>query len=180
MKSLIKSTLFATLTVFITLGQLSHAQDNDNNDNKENTDVQSNRMKRFWQASLPGGHYMVALDRISAISKHSYLVKSLIVHEVNIQVNGSGLVRFYTFEMTGENSEANLAKNLIDRGKNLVEQGGRRAGIDTNTTVEKEYAVTTHNHTIEYRLFDNADLNQLYSSLRKAWIDGRGRTFTVN
>jgi hypothetical protein len=176
MKSLIKSAIFTTLASFLVLGQLSNAQEVED---KDNTDV-PNKIKRFWQASLPGGHYMVALDRISAISKHSYMVKSLVVHEVNIQVNGSGLVRFYAFEMTGENTEANLAKNLIERGKNLVEQGGRRAGVDTNTTVEKEYAVTTHSQTIEYRLFDNGDLNQLYGSLRKAWIDGRGRTFTVN
>ena len=26
---------------------------------------------RFWQASLRGGNYMVAIDRISSISRHS-------------------------------------------------------------------------------------------------------------
>ena len=176
MKSLIKSTLFTALASFLVLGQLSHAQDKNK---KDNTDV-TNKIKRFWEASLPGGDYMVALDRISAISKHSYIVnKTLVVHEVNVQVSGSGFVRFYTFEAVGENSESNLAKNLIERGKNLAEQGGRRAGVDTNTTVEKEYPVTTHAHTIEYRLFDNGDLNQLYGSLKKAWRDNRGRKFSV-
>ncbi|MFT5904580.1 MAG: hypothetical protein ACI9E1_000165 [Cryomorphaceae bacterium] len=175
MKSLIKSTLFTALASFIVLGQFSHAQE----ENKKNTDVTTSN-KRFWEASLAGGEYMVALDRISAISKHSYIVnKSLVVHEVNVQTSGSGFVRFYSFEAVGENSESNLAKNLIERGKNLAETGGRRAGVDTNTTVEKEYPVTTHAHTIEYRLFDSGDLNQLYSSLKRAWRDNRGRKFSV-
>ena len=98
---------------------------------------------------------------------------------LNVQTSGSGLVRFYTFEVPGESSEANIAKNLIDRGKSIVEQGGRRAGVDTNTTVEKEYPVTTHAHTIEYRLFDKGDLDQLYSSLKRSWRENRGRKFTV-
>ncbi len=175
MKSIIQSTLFTIIASFIVLGQFSHAQ----NKKKDNTDVTTSA-KRFWEADLPGGNYMVALDRISAVSKHSYIVsKSLVVHEVNVQTSGSGLVRFYTFEVPGESSEANIAKNLIDRGKSIVEQGGRRAGVDTNTTVEKEYPVTTHAHTIEYRLFDKGDLDQLYSSLKRSWRENRGRKFTV-
>jgi hypothetical protein len=176
MKSLIKSTLFPVLTSLLVLCQISHAQDNER---KDNTDVTTSS-KRFWEASLPGGNYMVALDRISAVSKHSYIVnKSLVVHEVNIQTSGAGLVRFYTFEAVGENSESNMAKNLIARGKNLAKQGGRRTGVDTNTTVEKEYPLTTHAKTIEYRLFDNGDLNQLYGSLKRAWRENRGRKFSV-
>lgn len=178
MKSPVKSTLFTALVAFLVLGQLSHAQETER-ERQENTDVTTNT-KRFWEASLPGGDYMVALDRISAISQHSYIVsKSLVVHEVNIQVVGTGLVRFYTFDVPGETSEANLAKNLINRGKNLVEQGGRRAGVDTNTTVEKEYPITTHAQTIEYKLFDKGDLNQLYGSIKRAWRENRGRKFTV-
>ncbi len=176
MKSLIKPALFTALASFLVLGQVSHAQDKDK---KENTDVTTSS-KRFWEANLPGGNYMVALDRISAVSKHSYIVsKSLVVHEVNVQTSGSGFVRFYAFDVPGENSEANVAKNLIERGKGIIELGGKRAGIDTNTTVEKEYPVTTHAHTIEYRLFDNGDLNQLYSSLKRAWRENRGRKFSV-
>ena len=175
MKLLIKSTLLTAITSFIVLGQISYAQE----ENKKNTDVTTST-KRFWEANLPGGNYMVALDRISAISKHSYIVnKSLVVYEVNVQTSGSGLVRFYTFEAVGENSESNLAKNLIQRGKELAKRGGNRAGVDTETTVEKEYPITTHAHTIEYRLFDNGDLNQLYGSLKRAWRENRGRKFSV-
>ncbi len=184
MTSHIKSILFSALASLIILSQFASAQDdnnnNNNNDNQEKNDV-SNSNRRFWEANLPGGSYMVALDRISAISKHSYIVsKSLIVHEVNIQTSGAGLVRFYAFEAVGENTEANIARNLVDRGKNIIEQGGRRAGVDTNAAVEKEYPLTTHAQTIEYRLFDNADLDQLYGSVKRSWEEGRGRKFTVN
>jgi hypothetical protein len=189
MTTQIKSIFFTAIASFLVLAQLSYAQENNNNNgnnnngnnnNQENVDV-TNNQKRFWEANLPGGSYMVALDRISAISKHSYIVsKSLIVYEVNIQTQGSGLVRFYAFEAVGENSETNLAKNLIDRGKSIVEQGGRRAGVDTNAAVEKEYPLTTHAQTIEFRLFDNADLDQLYGSIKRSWEEGRGRKFTIN
>lgn len=181
MKTIIKSILLGAVANVFLIGQLSHAQGrNNNNNNQANRDV-TTKNKRFWEASVPGGNYMVALDRISAVSKHSYIVsKSLIVHEVNIQTTGAGLVRFYAFDAVGAKSDANMAKNLISRGKELIEQGGSRAGIDTNTTVEKEYPLTTHTHTIEYRLFDEDDLNGLYNSIRRAWREGRGRKFTIN
>ena len=175
MKSLIKSVLLTAFTSVLMLSQLSNAQ----NKKKDNTDVTTSATK-FWEADIPGGNYMVALDKISSVSIHSYIVsKSMVVHEVNIQTSGSGLVRFYAFEVPGESSEANIAKNLIDRGKEIMEQGGKRVGIDTNTTVEKEYPVTTHAHTIEFRLFDKGDLDQLYSSIKRSWKENRGRKFTV-
>jgi len=174
MKPIIRFTLIATL---LFTGQLIQAQDRD--DDKDNTDVTTSS-KRFWEAAVPGGNYTVALDKISSVSIHSYIVsKSMIVHEVNVQTVGTGLVRFYTFEVPGESSDANIAKNLIDRGKSIMEQGGSRAGIDTNTTVEKEYPITTHAHTIEYRLFDKGDLDQLYNSIKRSWKENRGRKFTI-
>jgi len=56
----------------------------------------SPRANRFWQATLPGGHYMVALDRISSVSRHRYLLDgALIVDEVTIDSLGQALARFY-------------------------------------------------------------------------------------
>lgn len=186
MNTHIKSIFYTAFVSFIILGQLSYAQEENNNNRNRNNNTQedndvSNSNRRFWEANISGGSYMVALDRISAISKHSYIVnKSLVVNEVNIQIQGSGLVRFYTFSAVGENSESNLAKNLVERGKSIIEQGGQRAGVDTNTAVEKEYPLTTHSQTIEYRLFDNGDLDQLYNSVKRSWEENRGRKFTIN
>lgn len=152
------------------------AQDRGNND-RNTTDVNAER--RFWQASLPGGNYMVALDRISSASIHSYVVKGAIVHEVNIVAQGAGLVRFYSIEAVGEDSEANIAKNLLARAKDLADEAGRRSGNDASAIVTKEYPITTHAKTIEYRLFDKSDLNKLYNSLTRAWKENKGRKFSI-
>lgn len=170
-----KKIIIASLLALCTLAPLATAQ---NNNQDENTDVQTRL--RFWEASLPGGNYMVALNRISSLSMHSYVVNgSFIVYEVVIDTDGVALARFYAIEAIGENVQSNIAKNLIDRGKEIIEKGGSRAGVDTNTLVEKTNPATTHAKTIEYRLFSKADLDQLYSSASKAWRDNRGRKFTI-
>ena len=181
----IKSLLLTSIFSFTLLSQIIHAQnnnddnDNDNDNETENTDVTSNA-RAFWEADLPGGNYMVSLTRIASISIHSYLVnQTFMVHEVNIVTRGNGLARFYAFEVPGEGGALNVAKNVVDRGKDLLSRGGGRAGVDPGTTVEKEYPTTTHAGTIEYKLVDKADLDQLYSSVKRAFRENRGRKFTI-
>ncbi len=176
MKPILKSTILPAITGLLILSQSAFAQNRNNN--STNTDVSSSN-KRFWEANLPGGNYMVALDRISAINTHSYYIEGLLVHEVNIQINGAGLVRFYAFEVIGENNKSNIATNITKRAKELINQNGKRVGVDTNTSVHKEYAVTTHSLTVEYRLFDKGDIDGLYNSLKRAWRENRGRSFTI-
>ena len=174
-----KKIIIASLIALTTLAPIVNAQNNNNNNNNtENTDVQTRL--RFWEASLPGGNYMVALNRISSVSMHSYILGgSFIVHEVVIDTDGNALARFYAIEAVGENTESNIAKNLIERGKGIIEKGGSRAGVDTNTLVEKKIDITTHAKTIEYRLFGKDDLNQLLNSAQKAWRENRGRKFSI-
>jgi hypothetical protein len=43
---------------------------------------------RFWQATLSGGHYMVALDRISAVSRHKYLLDGAVIVDDPKKENG--------------------------------------------------------------------------------------------
>ncbi|TAE78725.1 MAG: hypothetical protein EAZ84_00430 [Verrucomicrobia bacterium] len=58
----------------------------------ENQTEESNGPHRFWQASLPGGHYMVAIDRIASISMHQYVLDAqLLVDEVVIDTNGRNI-----------------------------------------------------------------------------------------
>lgn len=174
-----KKIIVASLIALTTCSPIVNAQNNNNNGNStENTDVQTKL--RFWEASLPGGNYMVALNRISSISMHSYILNgSFIIHEVVVDTDGNSLARFYAIEAVGENNESNLAKNLIDRGKQIAETGGSRAGVDTNTLVEKKIDITTHAKTVEYRLFGKSDLDQLLNSAQKAWRENRGRKFSV-
>lgn len=101
------------------------------------------------------------------------------VHEVAIETTGSALTRIYAIEALGENTDSNIAQNLIKRGREIGKQVGDRTGVDINTAVHKEYPVTTHAKTIEYRVVDKADLNQIYKSLSKAWRSNKGRKITI-
>lgn len=136
--------------------------------------------KRFWQASMPGGSYMVALDRIASVSKHEYLLDgNLVVTEVNIDTVGNALVRIYQITPAAEHSNLSGAQRVVERGKDLLDRVGQRTGADLNNVVHKTYPVTTHSKLIEFRVDDLGTLDALYSSVRKAWLDGKGRRFSV-
>ena len=48
--------------------------------------------KGIWQATLPGGEYAVSTDRITSVSRHSYLLDgTLLVDEVTIDTTGVSL-----------------------------------------------------------------------------------------
>lgn len=148
--------------------------------NGEDNTSEANGPRRFWQANLPGGSYMVALDRISSISKHTYVIDgNLRVYEVVIDTNGNSLVRFYYIIPVSEDAESNVAGRITERTKGIIEKVGERTGVDGNTVVAKQYPTTTHAKTVEFRLSDEGDLDQLLNSVRKAWTSGVGKRFTV-
>lgn len=151
-----------------------YAQDEDENNNVSD----STSTPRFWEANLPGGSYMVSLSRISSISMHTYTVKGAVVHEVDIETMGAALTRFYAIEALGEGG-SNVGQNVINRAKELAGQAGDKMGVDADITVHKEYPITTHAKTIEFRVVDKADLQEIYKSLSKAWKDNRGRKITI-
>ena len=121
---------------------------------------------RFWQANLAGGSYMVALDRISAISRHKYVLDgAIIVDEVTVDALGQALVRFYflrpvTDAMTGS-AVGNAASRIADRGRELVDRAAQNAGTDVHNMVVKKFPETTHARTIEYRVMSEEELTGL-------------------
>lgn len=135
---------------------------------------------RFWQAALDGGHYMVALDRISSVSRHRYVLDgAVIVDEVTVDTIGQALARFYFITPITGATASNAATKLVERGKELVDQAAERAGTDVHNMVVKKYPETSHAKTIEYRILSEADLTSLYESVRTSWENGRGRKFTT-
>ena len=182
--------MFHKVPLFLSMILLSaalpvHAQnsaDVPGNSKKTDDSPQSNR---FWQASLPGGHYMVALDRISAISRHRYVLLdgSAIVDEVTVDALGQALARFYyiapvTDAATGSNA-GQIATRIAERASELIDKAADTAGTSAHQMVIKKFPETTHAHTIEYRLLSAEELSGLYASVRTAWENGRGRKFTV-
>ncbi len=135
---------------------------------------------RFWQASFSnGGHYLVKLDRISSASKHEYIGNgSARVVEVTIGSDSAVVARFYFFEPVGKDSAVAAANVVINRVEDTVKDAAGRASPTLGRlNVVKDYPNTTHAHTVEYALQDEATLNSLYASLMQAINTGRGRTW---
>ncbi|NNC90248.1 MAG: hypothetical protein HKN82_17465 [Akkermansiaceae bacterium] len=136
--------------------------------------------KRFWNGSLPGGNYLVALDRIANVSKHRYLLDgTLVVTEVTIDTVGNSLARFYHITPAAENSNLASPRKVLERANDLLERAGQRTGSDLAEMVHKKYPVTTHAKTIEFRVMDLGTLDALYGSVTSAWVSGHGRRFRV-
>ena len=134
----------------------------------------------FWQATLPGGSFLVALSKITSVSKHQYLLDgTLIVTEVTIDTLGDSLVRIYHLRPAAEDSTLSGPSRIVERGRDLLDRAGQRTGTDPNSQVHKKYPLTTHSKTIEFRVQDEATLDALLGSVRTAWIKGRGRRFVV-
>lgn len=170
--------LFSTLTVSAQqTGEDPQAQQEESsNDNIEDAED----LRRFWQASVSGGHYMVALDRIANISMQEYLLDgSLVVNEVTIDAGGRALARFYYIEPVTNSIGRDEVSRVTQRGREMIDRAADKAGTDVHNMAQKTYPGTTHAGMIEYRILNRDDLDALYSSLRKAWESGKGRKFTI-
>lgn len=174
-----------TLPAFCLMAALQATAQNPPNDPADSQKTQDTQQSnRFWQASLPGGHYMVALDRISAVSRHRYVLDgAVIVDEVTVDALGQALARFYfiapiTDAATGSAAGA-AASRLAERGTDLLDKAARTAGTDVHQMVIKKFPETTHARTIEYRLLSAEELTALHSSVRTAWESGKGRKFAI-
>ena len=143
----------------------------------QNSTGEENGSRRFWQANLPGGNYVVALSTISSVSKHSYVIDgSLKITEVVIDTTGNALARFYYITpLTGDSP----ASGITERSKELLEKAGERSGTGTSTLVAKQYPTTTHAKTVEFRISYEEVLDQLLNSVRRSWMNNSGKKFTI-
>lgn len=136
---------------------------------------------RFWQATLEGGHFMVALDRIASVSRHKYVLDGgLIIDEVTVDTVGQALARFYVISPVTDATAESSVTGIVNRGKELIDAAGERAGTNVHNMVMKKYPVTSHAKSIEYRVMKEADLTALYNSVRTSWENGKGRKFTIS
>jgi hypothetical protein len=180
-----KTALLYFLAGFLLAHPVAFAQDDANSKDKAGDEESGNANesddhKRFWQASLPGGQYMVAIDRIASISMHEYLLDGqLIVNEVVVDTNGRGLARFYHVKTLAEDSPSATTRRVVEKGQELLDRAGEKAGTDVHEMVQKNYPATSHAGMVEYRLLDIRDLHSIYKSLKNAWETGKGRKITV-
>lgn len=187
MKALRLATTLLLLLAAPSFAQTGQQQGGNNANSKQNNKQEAPNAKesegprRFWQASFPdGGHYMVALDRIATISMHQYLLDAnLVVNEVTIDTNGRALTRFYHVEPLTDSMNRSELTRIVDKGRELIDRAGQRVGTGAHNMAQKNYPLTTHAGTIEYRLLDLRNLDALYHSIRRSWETGKGRKLTI-
>jgi len=168
-----------TLTVFFVCSSCINAQEATEPGTTDKTG-DSPGPSRFWQATLGGGHFMVALDRIASVSRHKYVLDgALIIDEVTVDTSGQALARFYFITPITDAAPGNAITGLADRGRELIDKASQRTGLDLQNMVVKKYPETSHAKTIEYRILSEAELAALYASVRASWETGRGRKFTA-
>jgi hypothetical protein len=163
---------------FLACCPLVYAQDTA--DDAESEQVDELGLKGFWEANLQGGNYLVALNRISSVSRHKYILNgNLVVDEVTIDTVGVALARFYFIKPVTDEMDGNAVTKAADRTRELLDKAANRVTGGVEDMVVKTYPDTTHAKTIEYRVLSESQLAGLYASARKAWIDGKGRVFTA-
>ena len=145
----------------------------------------------WWDCSLPGGNYCISIGKITSVSMHQYIVKSPTqtpgavplparVYEANIATDAALVTRFYYIEAAVDGGAASAIKTGLDRLNQVADQAAERTGSTKFwLQVQKDYPVTTHAHTVEYRLDSKADLDRLYGSVKRSWTVGRGARFTI-
>ncbi|MCE9519448.1 MAG: hypothetical protein K8R87_07845 [Verrucomicrobia bacterium] len=134
----------------------------------------------FWQASFTnGGHYLVKLNHINCASKHQYISDGVArVVEVTIGTDTAVVARFYFFEPAGKDTPLNAGQILLNRAQDTAQQAAARVSPNAaRLNVVKNYPASTHAHTVEYSVQDEATINSLYASLLAAISSGRGRTW---
>ena len=134
----------------------------------------------LWDGRMKGGNYIVRCNSIIALSKHEYVADGVArVVEVNLTLSSSQIVRFYFLEPVKVESGSNLVNagtQAVERAKGLFEQAaGRVSPTLTEPKVVKSYPASTHAHTVEFVLKDEARLNSLFQSLERGFRSGQGR-----
>lgn len=166
-----------SLMVFCDTGYSQTADPNDPTQAENNTENQRGR-RGFWEANLAGGNYVVALSRITSVSRHKYVLDgAVIVDEVTIDTLGQSLARFYFISPVTAAGPGSGAANLTERALEIANNTASERGSSIQDMVQKKYPLTTHSKAIEYRLLTETQLNSLYQSVKTAWQTGNGRVF---
>lgn len=168
--------LFVALLV---LSPVAYAQNNGGEEDTKKEPTDREISNAFWEANLEGGNYMVALSRITSVSRHKYVLDgAVIVDEVTIDTTGEALARFYFISPVTVGGTGAAAAEAVEKATALLDGAVRRGGTDVQDMVMKKYPLTTHAKTIEYRLLSEQQLGALYQSAKTAWIKNKGRVFT--
>ncbi|HEX2750006.1 MAG TPA: hypothetical protein VHM91_18500 [Verrucomicrobiales bacterium] len=149
-----------------------------NNTNTKRTDAENKT--NFWDCSVPGGNFTIALGKIASVSIHEFNVTGGRVTEVNVDTEGSVCARFYFIEPLKIGSALSGTELVKDRITELADTAAERTGTDKVwRKVQKDYPIATHAHTVEYRLQTKEEVSAIHGSVKAAWMTGRGRSISI-
>jgi hypothetical protein len=134
----------------------------------------------FWDCTLPGGNFTIALGKICSVSIHEYAVTGGRVTEAVIDTEGSVCARFYFMEPINAGGNLAITGVVKERLNQVLETAADRTGTDKVwKKVQKDYPLATHAHTVDFRLQSPASLQAVFNSAKTAWLSGRGRSIRV-
>lgn len=134
----------------------------------------------FWDCTVPGGNFTIALGKIASVSIHEFNLTGGRVTEVNVDTEGSVCARFYFMEPMRAGGAFSATEVVKERLTDLAENAAERTGTDKVwKKVQKDYPIATHAHTVEYRLQSRDDLAAIHASVKAAWMTGRGRSIRI-
>jgi hypothetical protein len=174
-------TMKSLLFLLVTLVSLGAALAQTAPGNTGNTDDNGDQLtpEPLWDGRLKGGNYVVRIPAIMALSKHEYIANGAArVVEVNLAINSATVVRFYFLEPVKLEGGGIIAagQTALDRARSTAEQMANRVSPTlTEPKAVKDYPTTTHAHTVEYLIKDEARLNSLFTSIDRSFRSGRGR-----
>ncbi|MGV3659829.1 MAG: hypothetical protein ACO1TE_06585 [Prosthecobacter sp.] len=177
-----KNLLVLLLLVSATLVQAQTPPTPSPTESKDPSEQQADEPTRdgLWDGRFTGGNYIVRCNAIIALSKHEYVSDGVArVVEVNLTLNSAQIVRFYFLEpvkIETSSGVANAGTQALERARSLVEQAaGRVSPTLTEPKVVKSYPTSTHAHTVEFVVKEEARLNAMFQSLQRGFRTGQGR-----
>lgn len=130
------------------------------------------------------------VDKINSISSQNYVTGTFEVQEIVIDFEGSDTqLRIYNtipFDPTKATQEAmkdssipgmSGMQKMSERLTSKAYEQTDPANDAMNAFVMKEYPMTTHAKTIEFRVKSKADIQALFRELRYRWIVATGKEF---
>lgn len=136
-------------------------------------DAPASQQPRVWTAETPAGTYTVRLSTITSVSTHEYLVDATAkVTELTIATTGSEIARFYHISPVTPSIPSPLGQSGVNMVSDKLKETADRGAGEWQKVV-KNYPMTTHAHTIEYRVNSRETLLQIYKSAHKAWTEDR-------
>ncbi|MCX7886794.1 MAG: hypothetical protein N3B01_06005 [Verrucomicrobiae bacterium] len=137
-----------------------------------------------WECYLPSGTYIVNTVHIVSVSTHEYVLDAAArVTELTIGTTSHVTARFYYIEplVAGSSGPAARVSELLDRLQEKAGAVADRLGQEQVwKKVVKNYPVTTHAHTVEYRVDSKEHLDAIFRSVVTAWRTGSNSVFRIS